>query len=298
MKEQKEESSSSLHQLMHLHNLEANQKRILDLIHSNYAHALEVELSSFLKKDISCVLLSTEQKTFSSYSEELSNPSFICIFYVEKLNGYGVLEIHPKIIYAVVDRMTGGEGESFQEVQVFTPLELAVTQRFVELLMKQLEEVWASFFALTFEPKKVQTNPFLVNAIASQEICVVLTLEIKVGNIKEKISLCFPYSDIEPIIAKAQRQDDSYTSKASKEVEEVLKKNLGKVCLHLQGILGEMELSFRELRALQPGDVLDLGKKRKRGVIVRVEDRNKFEAHLGLLGKFRGLSIIKEIREE
>jgi flagellar motor switch protein FliM len=55
---------------------------------------------------------------------------------------------------------------------------------------------------------------------------------------------------------------------------------------------------MKELSSLQIGDVLDLGKKRKEGVILRIENKNKFQAHLGLIGKFRGLSITKEIEEE
>lgn len=278
--------------------IQPQQQETLRIIHESYGHALSTSLSSFLRTDVTVHLQSTEQQTFAEYLRALNSPTCVAIFDMQMLTGYGLLEVNSILMYAIVDRLMGGQGKVDKIERPFTQLELAIAKRLFHLLLKDLSKAWEYLLSISFELKDVQTNPAFVRITAEREICLTISLKIQINDISGLITLCLPYSNLEPLAAKLENQESSYVIPQPQEVQQKLLQNLGAVDLELKAILGSIELNMEDVLTLQVGDVLDLAQKARQTIILQVAGENKFRVIPGLVGKFRGITIEQEINKE
>ncbi|MDF2578311.1 MAG: fliM [Chlamydiales bacterium] len=278
--------------------IQPEQKETLRVIHETYVNALSITLSSFLRTDVKISLQSTEQQTFAEYVRSLNTPTCIGIFDMHLLNGYGLLEVNSALVYSVVDRTLGGKGSVNKTMRPFTSVETTISRKLLEILLKELSIAWDYLVKISFELKDVQTNPAFVRITPEREICIITTMKVQIGEVSGLITLCLPYSNLEPIAPKLVNQQSPYTITQTPEVKESLRNAIGNIEVDLNAILGSIELSMEDLLSLETGDILNLGHKAKHPITLRVAGQDKFKVIPGLLGKFKGVSIEKEITKE
>lgn len=278
--------------------IEPEQRETLKVIHESYAHALSVVLSSFLKSDVKVALEYTEQQTFAEYIKLLNPITCIAIFDMKMLNGYGLLEIESPLVYSAINRMMGGGGKVGRIEKPFTELEVSIARKLVHLLLKQLGHSWSSLLAIDFEVKDLQFNPAFARITPEREICIVMSLKITMSDVSGLITLCIPYSNLEPIAGKLGKKESSYVIPQSQDTKEVLAAVLGDVEMDVTAILGSIRFSMEDILSLEPGDILNLGQKARHPIDLRVAGKSKFKVIPGLMGKFRAVSIEQEMTEE
>ncbi|MCB1135318.1 MAG: FliM/FliN family flagellar motor switch protein, partial [Chlamydiia bacterium] len=146
----------------------------------------------------------------------------------------------------------------------------------------------------------IQTNPSFVRVISQREPCLVATLKASLDGRNGLVTVCLPYVNLEPVSAKLGNENlnNRYMTKPTEELLDAHRRNFNQVQVDITAILGEIQLSSTELLALEPGDVLDLGKKTRRPIEVRVAGTPKFLANPGLVGKYKGVMIHSEIEKE
>ncbi len=276
-----------------------DQKKTITLLHEGYAQRLKLNLSSFLRSDIDISLQNVEQLSFAQYTNSLSTPTCITSFDMAPLTGYGIIEVNAVIAYAIIDKMLGGDGTVPAQVRRFTDVELAIVRRLIDTLLTELTVAWKPILNIAFTPKEMRTNPSMVRIIPTKEICLIITFNVKILDTSGLITICLPYANMEPISFKlGSRQWRNYTAKQSEDVVTAHKRNFYRVKLQLSAILGRVRLPMEEVLALQPGDILDLGTKTRDPIILRVSNEDKFEVNPGLLGKYKAITIQKELIKE
>jgi flagellar motor switch protein FliM len=109
------------------------------------------------------------------------------------------------------------------------------------------------------------------------------------------MSLCFPYTVIEPVMGKLLSQDWLvYQRRAGADDQSVnIARSLGVTKVALVAQLAETQITVRDLLGLQPGDVLQTAKPVQSDVIIQVEGRNKFAGRLGRHDDFRAIKITR-----
>lgn len=274
------------------------QKKTFALLHEQYAQRLKVNLSAFLRTEVEVSLENVEQMTFSQYVSSLNTPTCLATFEMPPLNGFGLIEANAIIAYSVIDRMLGGSGLRPEQVRPFTDVEMAIVKRFMESLLYDLQETWKSLIAIRFNVHETKTNPALVRIIPMKEITLVITLNIKVVNASGLITICIPYSNLEPLAFKLGSQQWNEYTKQSEEVLQTQKENFCKIPMELSAVLSKIDLSMEEVLALQVGDIVDLGHKTSCPISVKVGASEKFEANVGLVGKHKAFVIQNEIQKD
>ncbi len=275
------------------------QEETLTLIHESYAQAITINLSAFLRSEAIVNLQAVEQLSFQEYLKSLSTPTCIATFDMQPLSGFGVIEVNAALVFAIIDKMLGGDGSPQETARSFTDIELSIARKLLNLLLSNLSDSWSHILNIHFGLKEVQTNPAFIRVIGPREPCVTASIKVTVGEVAGMMTLCLPYATLEPISGKLRNdQGGRFQAKQSDEVQNAHRTNFGAMEVDITTLLGKMEISMTDLLRLQEGDILDTGQKAKNPLEVRVAGKPKFLASPGLVGRHRGFVVQNEIGKE
>jgi flagellar motor switch protein FliM len=277
------------------------QMRSLEGIHEAFARNFGASLSAFLRTIVEIRVATTEQLTYSEFIHSLPNPTNFNLLTAEPLQGQMCLEISPLIIYPILDRLLGGgSAELFIPQRPLTLIELRLVSRITERALQCLTEVWSEMVDVKFAISEVESNPHLVQIVAPNEVVVVIGLEIKIGGRAGTMSLCVPFTVIEPVITKLVSQGWlAYQRRAAVEDKtEALARSIGATEANVAVYLGETSITVHELLTLQPGDIIQTTKPADSENIIQVEGKNKFAGRIGRHGDHLAIKITRRAEVE
>ena len=273
-----------------------DQMRAFEGLHERFARNLGAALSGYLRTIIEVKVRSTEQLTYAEFTYSLPTPTSFTLLSCSPLEGQICLEISPLIIYPVLDRMLGGSNaELYIPQRPLTQIEQRLANRIIERALDALSEAWGTVTDVEFEVKQHESNPQLVQIVAPNEVVIVIGFEIKMGNRAGSMSLCIPYTVIEPVMGRLTAQDwFNYRKRGGQEEHQgSLQENLSEAKLGVRTYLGQTTIKVRDLLSLSVGDVIRLPKEVTEDLVMRVEGKSKFA---GRIGQFRGNKAFKIMR--
>lgn len=283
----------------HPNRLPKEQRKTITIIHETYAQTVAVALSAFLRSEVSISLTEVEQCTFHEYVMSLSNPTCVATYDMQPLSGYGVVEMNSVLVYGIIDKMLGGDGNPPPVARSFTDIERTITRKLLNILLNELSESWSHILTISFRFRDIHTNPAFIRVIPQRETCVVVNLKAQIGETSGMMTLCMPYMSLEPIAGKLRNdQYNRFQTKQSDALQAAHKRNFYRVPLDVEAVLGTAELSMAELLLLQAGDVLDLKKRTSEPIEIRIAGEPMFRANPGLIGRHKGVSIHSELTKE
>ena len=239
---------------------------------------------------------SVEQLTYQEFIQSLTNPSVIGVVAVPPLKGNIIMEINTGISFSIIDRVLGGKGENTIKPRVLTEIEIAIMRRVIDRALDQLKEVWTN--VVRFEPKLEATedNPQFVQIVPPSDMVVIITLQMKVGDVEGFMNICMPYLVLEPVMSKLTTTfwvASSVSREDNPEQVEVLKRRIEKTYVPFIVELGEINISIREFLTLGFGDVLQLDTKVKDELRCKVGTHTKFYCRPGTSGKRSAVQITR-----
>lgn len=265
-------------------------------LHERFARNFGAALSGYLRTIIEVKCRSTEQLTFAEFTYSLPTPTSFSLLSAEPLEGQICLEISPLIIYPIIDRMLGGSNaELYIPQRPLTQIEQRLANRIIERALDSLAEAWSNVVDVVFNVIQHESNPQLVQIVAPNEVVIVIGFEIKMGNRSGSMSLCIPFTVIEPVMGRLASQDWFNYSKKREEGshKKSIIENVGEARLKTRTYLGQTTISVNDLLNLQEGDVLKLKKEAVEDLVMQVEGLSKFA---GKIGQFRGQKSLKITR--
>ena len=273
-----------------------DQIRTLYMLHENFARLLNTYLSTHLRTMVNVEVASVEQLTYQEFIQSLTNPSVIGVVAVPPLKGNIIMEINTGISFSIIDRVLGGKGENTIKPRVLTEIEIAIMRRVIDRALDQLKEVWTN--VVRFEPKLEATedNPQFVQIVPPSDMVVIITLQMKVGDVEGFMNICMPYLVLEPVMSKLTTTfwvASSVSREDNPEQVEVLKRRIEKTYVPFIVELGEINISIRELLTLGFGDVLQLDTKVKDELRCKVGTHTKFYCRPGTSGKRSAVQITR-----
>lgn len=271
-----------------------DQMRALQSIHEGFARNFGAALSGFLRTIVETRVSTTEQLTYSEFIHSLPSPTCFTLLSAAPLDGQLCLELSPLIVFPIVDRLLGGtNAEIFIPQRPLTAIEMRLMNRILDRALSNLVEAWADLVQVKFEVTGTESNPHLVQIVAPNEVVVVVGFEIKIGARAGTMSICIPFTVIEPVINKLGAQSWlAYSHKASNKAQEQhVSHNLKKAKVEARTYLGATEITVADFMSLAPGDIIRLEKLVSRDFIMQVEGCNKFAGRIGKLRGHRALQI-------
>lgn len=276
------------------------QIRTVSVINETFARLTITALSAYLRAIVHVHVFSVDQLTYEEFVRSIPNPTTMAIIDMEPLKGSALLEIDPIITFSIIDRLFGGKGKSKKYNRDLTEIERAVTESIIVRLLGSIRESWSQVIDLRPRLTQVETNPQFAQIVPPTEMVLLVSLETRVNDAEGMINLCIPYITIEPIASKLSAQHWYSVSREniSHENLSALQDRLKNVDVNLNAVVGQSDITVKEVLGLQRGDYIRLPENNiKEEIKLQIGGKNKFLCKPGRIGTKMALQIVKQIEE-
>jgi flagellar motor switch protein FliM len=257
----------------------------LEVIYEKFMRSFRVSLSSSLRKIASLTLASTDFLKFGEFINTLPMPTCMTVLRFATLRGSALFVIESKLAYALVDSFFGGADRPYTKIEGkdFTPIELSIVKKVVDLAIEDLELAWASVEKIGCSFVRTEVNPQFVGIVPPTDVVIASTFDVELENANGTITIVIPYSTIEPIRQKLQSGFQVESDQTDKKLwTTIIRDQLMETDLNVKVNLGETEIKLQDLMTLKVGDVIPLDQDSTGEFNVQVEGVNKFKGYYGI----------------
>lgn len=264
----------------------------LEIIHDRFVRMFRLTLSSALRKVVDISVRSTELIKFGEFLKTLPVPSSLNLFRMNPLRGNAIMVIETRLVFTLIDLFFGGTGELEvkAEGRDFSAIEQRMIKRVVISALEDLQTSWRPVFPVQITYTRSEVNPQFVAIVPHSEVVVVVTFDVEMGRAPMSITLCIPYSMIEPIRAKLNAGFQSDQNEVDTTWLNRFRTNLQMAKIDAVVELGRAELSVKKFLELKPGDIVPLNQEVDKPLAVSVEGIVKFR---GFQGSYKGHQALK-----
>ncbi|NLX56399.1 MAG: flagellar motor switch protein FliM [Planctomycetaceae bacterium] len=271
------------------------QMRALQTLHEGFGRNFGAAMSALLRSIVEVKLTSVDQLTYSEFIFSLENPTCFNLLAARPLEGNLILDINPSILYPVINRLLGGGKESGAIARrALTEIELRLVRRITDLFLHDLKRAWANILPLEFEVERVESNPQLVQIVPPNEVVVLISFELTLGDVRGMMNLCIPFNAIERIGNKLTTNNwVSYTRVAATEesIQQVSKRLEGAL-VELVATLASSRITTADLLGLRVGDIVTTEQDVHGPLEISVEGVPKFLASPGAVKGRKAVQVI------
>ena len=264
----------------------------LEIIHDRFVRMFRLTISSALRKVVDISVRSTEMIKFGEFLKTLPVPSSLNLFRMAPLRGTAILVLETRLVFTLIDIFFGGTGELEvkAEGRDFTAIELKMVKRVVISALEDLQNAWKPVFPLQVTYTRSEINPQFVAIVPHSEVVIVVTFDVEMGKAPMMLTVCIPYSMVEPIRGKLDTGFQSDQNEEDHVWGRRFRENLNEAEVNILVELGQTEMNVRDFLALKKGDVIALDHEANDPLDVRVEGVTKFR---GSQGSYKGKQAIK-----
>jgi len=275
------------------------QLRSIRALHDKMARNLASDISSLMRSIVEVQLHSVDQMTYGEFLMSLPSPTSFNVFSLKPLDGKGVIEINPSIVFPMIDRILGGPGMPFDANREFTDIELNLLDQILRVITQNMKEVWSPIMELYPVIEAKESSPNVVQIVAQNEIVIMVVMEIIIGQTSGMMNICYPVISIESLLPKLASRDLMLSETSSrKSRNKELRALLRGARIELEAVLGYANLSMKEILDLQEGDIIKLDRPADDTVVVKVDGREKFVAEFGIRRYRKSIKIKEKLKTE
>jgi flagellar motor switch protein FliM len=260
---------------------------------------LTTYFSGQLHSLIESKVLSIEQLTYDEFIRSLPNPTILGLFSLNPLEGTVLMEVSPALAFTVVDRLLGGQGQGSEKNRELTEIERIIVEHRLSQIIELTEEAWSEVYELKPQFMVMENNPQFTQIVAPNEMIVLVTLEVKIGEAVGMINVCMPYLVLEPILDKLSTFFLFSTQAKVTSAEQILaiRKKIEWAKVDMVAYLGYSEILVRDLLDLAKGDVIPLNQSVSDLLPIYVGEFMKFKSIPGLHGEHLAVQITEIVKE-
>ena len=269
------------------------QMRSLQTMHEGFGRNFGAALSALLRTIVELKLTSVDQLTYSEFVFSLENPTCFNLINAAPLEGQLILDINLSLLFPIIDRLLGGGSDPGNVVRrPLTEIELRLVSRITDLFCAEMKHAWENVLDLNLSIDRVESNPQLVQIVPPNEVVVLISFELSLGEARGMMNFCIPFNAIERIATRLSANSwVSYGKKmATPENIKRISGQLSDALVEVVVDLADTNISTSDLIGLRVGDIIATEKDVERPLVVSVEGRPKFHAKAGA---FKGRKAIQ-----
>lgn len=282
----------------------ANQERIirgrmptLEIINQKLARQLRQAFSGALRRVVDVSALNVDMIKFGEFLKTLPVPTSMHVFRMLPLRGGALLVIESKLVFALIDSFFGGPGTAFVKVEGrdFTSIESHMIQRIVNLTFEEMEKAWEPIEPIKIELERSEVNPQFVGIVPPSDIVVITPFEMEMDEARGNITVCIPYSTLEPIRSKLNAAFQSERLELDHGWMKRIFRQLEEVEVEASVELGSTDITVQNLLDLQVGDIIRLDQDCDSELIIRIEGVPKFMGLPRVIRQKKAMEITSQI---
>jgi len=271
------------------------QMRSLQTMHEAFGRNFGASLSALLRSIVELKLTSVDQLTYSEFVFSLENPTCFNLINASPLEGQLILDINLSLLFPIIDRLLGGGADTGTSIRrPLTEIELRLVARITDLFCKEMKHAWENVLDVAFSIDRVESNPQLVQIVPPNEVVVLISFELTLGESRGMMNLCIPFNSIERISTRLSSNSwVSYGKKtATTENIQRISNQLSDAVVEVVVDLAETNISTSDLIGLRVGDIIATEKDVARPLVVSIEGRPKFHAQPGAFKGRKAIQIV------
>jgi flagellar motor switch protein FliM len=260
------------------------QMRSLQTMHEAFGRNFGAALSALLRTIVDLKLTSVDQLTYSEFVFSLENPTCFNLINAPPLEGQLILDINLSLLFPVIGRLLGGGSDSAPPARrPLTEIEQRLVSRITDLFCKEMKHAWENVLELQLSVDRVESNPQLVQIVPPNEVVVLISFELALGEARGMMNLCIPFNAIERISTRLSSNSWTSYGKITATPDNIrqVSSRLNGALVEVVVDLAETNISTADLIGLRVGDIIATEKDVERPLVVSVEGRPKFHAQPG-----------------
>lgn len=282
------------------------QIRFLQNIFESFARLLSLYLSGQLRISCQAEVLQVEEEEYKEFGNALNDSVLVSVMGLHS-SEYNIedkqilLEMSRPISFSILDKLLGGNGSGYLINRDYTEIELSLLEYLFKQVTGLLKDAWNNYFDVGFSMDSIETNAQMIQFIQPDESVAIVVVEIMLNDLKGNLNICLPASSLEEIFkgfdskyVKVNKRDDP---KVEKRRKDNILLQLKDTPLTVAAVLGETEVTLKELLELRPGDIIPLDTHVSDGSItVNVEKLHWFTGTIGTKKKNYAVRIDKVLQ--
>ena len=272
----------------------------LDIINQRFTRLFRNSMSTTLRKVVDVSAVSIDTIKFGEFIKSLPVPASLHVFKMDPLRGFALLVMESKLVFALVDTFFGGTGTVGMKVEGrdFTTIEQKMIKTVVKKALEDLQKAWTPVHPVECAFVRSEVNPQFAAIVPPTDVVIVVIFEIEMDQMSGSITVCFPYSTLEPIIAKLRAGFQSDQLEIDFTWLRRLRERLKEAQVEAVVELGHTTVLAEDILNFKVGDIITLDRDSADEIEVIIEGLMKFKGYPGVFKGNRALQVSKVIERK
>ena len=241
---------------------------------------MDEQWDELFKRDVTLQVDRLEKTIY----KDLITVEYPQVYFVFEVEEYGRMMVcfDTAIIVAFVDAMLGGEGESSDNPQTLSPVEMRLAERISDKLAETLNTLWKPVQPMTFTSFKLDYDPQFLAVTSATEKCFSAYFEAKLSDdLTGNYSMHYPHAFLEPFIEKLRATVSDEPKETDTAWTHNLMERISLTPTNLRFELGRCQIDIGTFLSLKAGDFLPLKTRTHDPCTLWVEETPLFYAKPG-----------------
>ena len=250
----------------------------LESVNQKLARQLRAAISGSLRRAVDVNALKTQTMKYGDLMKNLPMPTSMHVFRMQPLQGGGLLTLETKLVFALIDSFFGGHGGTKMKIdgREFTAIESRMILRVVEIVFEEMERAWEALEDITVGLERSEVNPQFVGIASPSDVVFVTPFEVEMDEARGNITVCLPYSMLEPIRNKLEAGYQTDQAEVDSTGLRRILRQLEWLEVEVSVDIGSTEMTMEAILHLEVGDIIRLDQDRDSTLVAKVEGIPKF----------------------
>jgi flagellar motor switch protein FliM len=205
------------------------------------------------------------------------------------------MEITPRLALTFVDRLLGGPGHSVEVKDGLSEIETILFDQITKILLSEWCTQWNDLQELRPALLGHEIDARYLGTLPRTEVMFVLTMEMAIGDCRERTRLGLPYFTLEPLLAKLAAENKTAVSQVPTISAPKWNQIFANVQVPATAVFDALDLTTRQLASLKVGDTFPLEPSRFAQIRVRLGETAKFIATAGTSGPLWAVQLTQKL---
>ncbi|MCX6059003.1 MAG: flagellar motor switch protein FliM [Chloroflexi bacterium] len=276
------------------------QMRAVELVHEDLSERLTTSLPTFLRTNVRPRLVLMEQGRFHDFLKDFPDHTLFHLISLAPLPGHMVLTLSLNVSYLILEQRLGGKIEGRFTERTLTEIDQSLLRGMVEHMLGDVKSAWSKVVSLEPSLEDSTINQHWVQMMMGNERVLLIAIEINIQGVTGTMSIFIPFNTLKPIAdvlnphiwiaGRKEKQQDPIARQAAIQT-------MMKAIIPIKVILGNAELTLKDLANLSIGDVIELDQNIDNPLVVQVANKKQFMANVGKSRKRMGVQITGVYRQ-
>lgn len=276
------------------------QLKIIDGIFENYARVLSSYLTGLMRIFCKVEVLQIEEQLYYEFNNAL--PDYVMMSMInmgisddDVMETSIIMQVSNQIAYTMMDRLMGGEGAYFEQNRDYTEIEVGLFTTVLNKMAGLLKEPWGTYTDINPAVTMIETNARVMQSIPSDEVVILVVLEMEINDVKNTMTFCIPAMNLESIMSKFgdrwSRTTKKLDPKREKERRFSLLEAIKDSELTIDAVLGETKLDLYDVLTMQVNDIIPLNLSIDSNIKVNIGNNLWFDGKMGVKNNKKAVRI-------